>query len=123
MSISASIGPLNGYVSVHLQHHGSDDAVWRDAGLRDAGVRNGMRAMRKSAANPQNAINRPRDVSFAIDELERLNREASPWQHRLDLDHIGVAGHSFGAFTTLACAGQVFQPGLLNAGSLADGCG
>lgn len=105
----------HGYVSVHLQHHGSDDAVWRDAG-----VSNGMQAMRKSAADPQNAINRPRDVSFAIDELERLNREASPWQHRLDLDRIGVAGHSFGAFTTLAIAGQVFQPGISNAGSLAD---
>ena len=105
----------HGYVSVHLQHHGSDDAVWRDAGLR-----NGMQAMRKAAANPQNAINRPRDVSFAIDELEHLNRESPTWKQRLDLDRIGVAGHSFGAFTTLASAGQQFQPGIAKESSLAD---
>ncbi len=105
----------HGYVSVHLQHHGSDDAVWRDTSKLSR-----MQAMRKSAADPQNAINRPRDVSFAIDELERLNRDASPWQHRLDLERIGVAGHSFGAFTALASAGQVFLPGTAKEGSLAD---
>jgi len=105
----------HGYVSVHLQHLGSDDAVWRDAGLLIA-----KRAMQKSATNPQNAINRPLDVSFAIDELERLNRDASPWRHRLDLDRIGVAGHSFGAFTALASAGQRFQPGVAKDSSLAD---
>jgi len=105
----------HGYVSVHLQHHGSDDAVWRDAGV---GKR--MQSMHKSATNPQNAINRPRDVSFAIDELERLNRESSVWKHRLDLDRIGVAGHSFGAFTTLASVGQKFQPGVAKENSLAD---
>jgi predicted dienelactone hydrolase len=105
----------HGYVSVHLQHLGSDDAVWRDAGLLKA-----KRAMQKSAANPQNAINRPLDISFAIDELERLNRDASPWRHRLDLDRIGVAGHSFGAFTALASAGQRFQPGVAKDSSLAD---
>jgi len=60
----------HGYVSVHLQHLGSDDAVWRDAGLFDK-----MDAMRRSAFDPANAINRPRDVSFAIDELEKLKME------------------------------------------------
>ena len=105
----------HGYVSVHLQHLGSDDAVWRDVGLLKR-----KRAMQKSATDPQNAINRPRDVSFAIDQLERLNRDASPWQHQLDLERIGVAGHSFGAFTTLASAGQVFMPGTAKQGSLAD---
>ena len=105
----------HGYVSVHLQHHGSDDSVWRDAGV---GKR--MQAMQKSVANPQSAVNRPRDVSFAFDELERLNRESATWKHSLDLERIGVAGHSFGAFTTLASAGQKFQPGFAKESSLAD---
>jgi len=51
-----------GYVSVHVQHRGSDDAVWRDAGLFQ-----GKSAMRKAVANPNNAINRVMDVSFVID--------------------------------------------------------
>lgn len=104
----------HGYVSVHVQHHGSDDRIWRGAGLG-----NGMAAMRQAVA-VANAINRPRDVSYVIDELERLNREKSSFQHRLDLERLGVAGHSFGAFTALAIAGQLLAPGTELETSLAD---
>jgi len=94
----------HGYVSVHVQHPGSDSAVWLDS--IDGGP---MAAMRRSVGNLQNAIDRPRDVSFAIDRLTALNRDpSSPLHGRLDLARIGVAGHSFGAFTTLAIAGQTF---------------
>ncbi len=92
-----------GYVSVHLQHLGSDAAVWQDTPITNL-----MTNMRKAAANLDNAANRPADVSFAIDRLEKLNQEKSPLKNRLDLTRLGVAGHSFGAFTTLAVAGQVF---------------
>lgn len=94
----------HGYVSVHLQHAGSDDSVWKDAGV---GQR--MSAMRRAAAQPRNAVDRVQDVSFAIDELTRLNATNSPWRGRLDLKRIGVAGHSFGAHTTLATAGAVYS--------------
>ena len=92
-----------GYVSVHLQHLGSDAAVWQDTP-----VTNLMANMRKAAASLDNASNRPADVSFAIDQLEKWNRADTPLKNRLDLARIGVAGHSFGSFTTLAIAGQVF---------------
>jgi len=105
----------HGYFVVHIQHLGSDDAVWRKAGLF-----RGKAAMRKAVADPRNAINRPQDVSFVIDELERLNREKSPYQQQLDLNRIGVAGHSFGAFTALAIAGQSFAPSASPQASLAD---
>ena len=93
----------HGYVSVHVQHLGSDNAVWENAAPGEA-----MENMRKSAANLQNATNRPLDVSFAIDQMEKMNREDGPLKKRLDLGRIGVAGHSFGAFTTLAIAGETF---------------
>jgi len=105
----------HGYVVAHLQHLGSDDGVWREAGLLDR-----MAAMRKAVADRRNAINRPKDVSFAIDELEKLNQAKSPYQHKLDLDRIGVAGHSFGAYTALAIAGQRFAPGTNSRATLAD---
>jgi len=92
-----------GYVSVHVQHPGSDDAVWRGAQPGEI-----MQKMRKSATNLENAINRPQDISFAIDQLEKMNREDSNLKGRFDLERIGVAGHSFGAFTSLAIAGQKF---------------
>jgi len=39
-----------GYISVHLQHLGSDDAVWRGGA--------GMEGMRKAVADPRNALAR-----------------------------------------------------------------
>ena len=90
-----------GYVSVHLQHKGSDSGVWK-------GTLRPIAAMRKAAADPKNAINRPLDVRFAIDQLTKLDAADGPMKGRMDLARIGAAGHSFGAFTTLAVAGQVF---------------
>jgi dienelactone hydrolase len=94
----------HGYVSVHLQHLGSDDATWR-------GRPDPLEGIRESIKNPRNAINRPQDVSFALDRIEELNRQDERLRGRLDVERIGAAGHSFGAFTTLAVAGQTFPVG------------
>jgi predicted dienelactone hydrolase len=54
---------------------------------------------------PVVVVNRPLDVSFVIDVM--LARDADPldpFSGRLRSDQIGVAGHSFGAFTALAMA-------------------
>jgi predicted dienelactone hydrolase len=90
-----------GYVVVFLQHGGSDDAVWKDIPPAQ------RMASMKRAANVQNALLRYRDVSVVIDELERLNKSsASPLAGRMDLKHIGMSGHSFGAGTTQGVSGQ-----------------
>ena len=94
----------HGFVSVHLQHEGSDDAVWKDAKPLER-----MAAMKKAASDPRAALDRPRDVSFAIDMLEKLNKdEQSPLHKRIDLTKLGMSGHSFGGWTTLAVGGQTF---------------
>jgi predicted dienelactone hydrolase len=93
----------HGYISVHVQHLGSDSAVWQDVPPAER-----LQALRRSVLNLQNSLNRPLDISFAIDQLTKMNSEDLLLKHRLDLDHIGVAGHSFGGFTTLAVAGEVF---------------
>lgn len=91
-----------GYVSVHVQHPGSDSAVlhsWRP-----------FHAMVQAARNPQNALDRPKDISFALDMLLRLNvRAGFPLKGKMDLERVGVGGHSFGAYTALAAAGRVFE--------------
>lgn len=96
----------HGYISVHLQHEGSDDAVWRGLPPKDI-----MAAMRKATMDPQAIRNRPKDVTFAIDTLEKLNKdEKSPLHKRLDLARLGMAGHSFGSWTTLAVGGLSAGP-------------
>ncbi len=139
----------HGYISVHLQHAGSDDSVWKDAGI---GKR--MSAMQRAVAQPRSAMDRTQDVSFALDQLTQLNatgvvpkndfrlesgepltRPSAPlspsdgerdgvrgrseiipenqsdsaWRGKLDLTRVGVAGHSFGAHTTLAVAGAAYS--------------
>lgn len=89
-----------GYACVHVQHAGSDDAVWRDNPRA-------MEAMQEAAASLDNLTNRPADIRFAIDELARLQaKDGPPLGKRLDLERIGVAGHSFGAYTALCAAGR-----------------
>jgi predicted dienelactone hydrolase len=93
----------HGYISVHVQHVGSDNAVWEGVPPKEI-----MGSLREAAARPSNITNRPLDISFAIDQLEKLDREDPVFKNRLDLSCLGVAGHSFGAFTTMAVAGEVF---------------
>ncbi len=91
----------HGYVCVHLQHLGSDEGVWKNATDR-------LSALKRAAADPANFSNRVQDVRFAIEELTALNKSDSRLQGKLDLDKIAMAGHSFGAATTLAVAGEHF---------------
>jgi len=91
----------HGYISLHVQHIGSDDAVWQ-------GQAQPMQSLREAAIRPENAVNRARDVSFVLDEMAGLNSAPGLFQGRVDLGKVGLAGHSFGANTTLVAAGQVF---------------
>jgi len=94
----------HGYIVVHLQHIGSDEAVWKDKKPHDA-----VGSM-KRAMNLENSRLRIGDVKFALDEMARLrDAGAAPFKHA-DLARIGMSGHSFGAQTTLAVAGQLLLP-------------
>ena len=57
---------------------------------------------------PAQLVARVDDVHFVLDELGRRPREGECDLRRADLAHIGMSGHSFGAHTTQAIAGQRF---------------
>ena len=80
----------NGYLCVVVQHPGSDDTAWRGHADKAASLR--------AAASAENARLRPQDVSFVITQMLR--------DPRVNTNAIGVAGHSFGAHTTLAVVGM-----------------
>ncbi len=92
-----------GYAAIFLQHPGSDDSVWRDKRPLER-----MAAMR-AAASLENLLHRVKDVPAVLDSLERWNTDADhELAARLDLKHVGMSGHSFGAVTTQAVSGQAY---------------
>ena len=95
----------SGYVSVHVQHKGSDADVRR-------GTIRPKKELQRAFYDSQNIRNRPLDIIFVIDQLERMQRDGDSLAKRCDLTRIGVTGHDFGAQTVLGLAGQVL-PGQL----------
>ena len=90
-----------GYVAVFLQHPGSDESVWVDLPPAER-----LAAM-KRAASWQNLLLRVQDVSSVLDLLWVWNDdETDALSGRLDLERVGLSGHSFGAVTTQAVGGQ-----------------
>jgi len=86
-----------GFAVLHLQHPGSDTEV----------LRGGMSALR-AAASAQQLLARVIDMKFVLDEAARRSRLHEMGWSRVRLDAIGASGHSFGATTVQAVAGQRF---------------
>lgn len=82
-----------GYMSLHVQHNGSDRKLW-------GGNPFALFWRLSSAAHADEAIARARDVKFALDQLL-----ASEYSQRVDLKRIAIAGHSYGANTSMLLAG------------------
>ncbi len=59
----------------------------------------------REIAKPSEFSDRPRDVSYLLDELTRLNEPGRALSDRFDLDKVGIIGHSFGGYTALALSG------------------
>lgn len=91
-----------GYASLHLQHVGSDRQVWRGSRLLLP-----FRLM--DAADASEALARVQDVKFSLDQL-LASEHAADFEH----EHIVMAGHSYGANTSMLLSGaQVAQDGRL----------
>ncbi len=92
----------HGFVVITLQHPGTDDSVWRGKPPADV-----LKAL-QDAISVVNYKLRCEDVRFAIDHLAELAKTDDRFTDKLDLDHIGLAGHSFGAQTVQGIVGQSF---------------
>jgi predicted dienelactone hydrolase len=106
------------YLAEHLASHGyavvvpehDDDSFKYEQFLAGA----------DAPPDPITLISRPLDISLALDELEQLAAQGGPYAH-LDVDNVGVLGHSLGGFTVLAAAGATFNFEALRRGcSLGD---
>jgi predicted dienelactone hydrolase len=86
-----------GYLVAAPQHPGSDDQWTKDL----------LRGLRREVFDIQEFKDRPADLTFVLDELERRN--ADTFGGRLQLDRVAVTGHSFGGYTALALAGATIN--------------
>ncbi|OIN86821.1 MAG: hypothetical protein AUJ12_04185 [Alphaproteobacteria bacterium CG1_02_46_17] len=85
----------HGYIVVHIQHHGTDSSLWE-------GKKGHPWDVIRATHIPRHAtLNRFKDVPFVLDQLATL--DIAPL---MDLNKIGMSGHSFGAMTTQIMAGQ-----------------
>jgi predicted dienelactone hydrolase len=55
--------------------------------------------------SPSEIIDRPKDISFLLDELAILNRQPGALQGKFNTQQVTVIGHSLGGYTALALAG------------------
>jgi predicted dienelactone hydrolase len=92
-----------GYVTLQPTHHDST-VERRNAGEEDI---NFLKAVREALENPALWQSRPQDISFVLDSLPGLEKRVPALVGKMDAEHIGVGGHSMGAFTADAIAGAL----------------
>jgi predicted dienelactone hydrolase len=68
-----------------------------------------LRAMKEAIDDPRNWPVRPLDVRRTVDALESLHEHVRALTGKLDLSRVGIGGHSYGAYTTLLCAGAAVR--------------
>jgi len=85
----------HGIASLHVQHVGSDRAIWAERGNPLA-----MLGLMRQAISEREAIARVNDIRFALDQMT-----ASSFSQRIDTARIVIAGHSYGANTAMLLSG------------------
>lgn len=89
----------HGYAVICVEHKGSNT---RQLMKRGRVIRNLGDMLR----NSDEVLNRPKDISFAIDKAREWNKSHEKLRGLIDMKKIGVMGHSYGAFTTMLICGM-----------------
>ncbi|MCF8496005.1 MAG: hypothetical protein K9G62_04975, partial [Alphaproteobacteria bacterium] len=90
-----------GYNILHLTHPGTDSSLWEGKPGHPWDI------LRATKIPREDALDRFRDVPFAVDSLAQWARDNPDTGPLLDLTRLGMSGHSFGALTTQVIAGQL----------------
>ncbi len=90
----------HGYVVLLPTHLGSDKSL-----LKPGRPLYNLRAIKGMIHQEDNLSNRPKDISFLLDSLPNIDRSFPGLKGRIDPTRVGVGGHSFGAYTSMAVAG------------------
>jgi predicted dienelactone hydrolase len=106
--ISHGLGSDRGtfqYLAEHLASHGYVVAVPEHPGSNATQLQALLNGTATEAADPSEFINRPLDIKFLLNDLERRSRLDPELAGRADVQNVSVIGQSFGGYTALALAG------------------
>jgi predicted dienelactone hydrolase len=87
------------YLAEHLASYGFAVAVPEHTGSNTKQMQALVSGLAAEAATPSEFVDRPLDVKFLLDELQRRGTG------NLDLTRVGMLGQSFGGYTTLVLSG------------------
>jgi predicted dienelactone hydrolase len=96
------------YLAEHLASHGYVVAALEHPGSNETHIRQALK-LKAPLLEAEEFLNRPKDISFVLDELNRLNQKAGPLQGKLAPDRAMVVGYSLGGATALSLAGAELQ--------------
>ncbi|MBE9209175.1 alpha/beta hydrolase [Nostoc sp. LEGE 06077] len=92
------------YLAQHLVSYGFAVAVLEHPGSNAERFQQYFAGL-AGPPQPREFIDRPLDVKFVLDELQRLETSNSSLKGKLNFQQIGLIGHSFGGYTVLTLAG------------------
>ncbi len=87
------------YFAKHLASHGFAVAVPEHPGSNSKHIEELLNGLDSDVTPPEELIDRPLDIKFLLDRL------AEKFGDKIDTNHVGIIGQSFGGYTALALAG------------------
>jgi predicted dienelactone hydrolase len=97
------------YLAEHLASHGYPVVTLEHPGSNEANVNSAL-AGKNRIMQPQEFLERPKDISFVLNQLDASNRNKSfPLAGKLAANNAMILGYSFGGSTALAVGGAEYQ--------------
>ncbi|MEH1907516.1 MAG: alpha/beta hydrolase [Nostoc sp.] len=93
------------YLATHLASYGFAVVVPNHPGSDAKQLRSLLNRRAIEVAEPGEFKDRPLDVTYILNQLEKDNQSDSRFKGRLNLQQVGVFGQSLGGYTALALAG------------------
>ncbi|WP_250125444.1 alpha/beta hydrolase [Chroococcidiopsis sp. CCMEE 29] len=93
------------YLARHLASHGFTVAALEHPGSNSSWLGRVSDRSDAKLLPAKEFVERPKDVSFLLDELAKLNQQKSLLQGKLNTQQVSLIGHSLGGYTALALAG------------------
>ncbi|MEH2242746.1 alpha/beta hydrolase [Nostoc sp.] len=101
------------YLATHLASYGFAVVVPNHPGSDAKQLHSLLNGRASEVAEPGEFKDRPLDVTYILNQLEKGNQSDSRFKGRLNLQQVGVFGQSLGGYTALALAGAKINFGQL----------